>query len=364
VLGIHVDIRLSNQKVVFSDYDLLHFFNITRPADILNHLEFGGKKQQLQFSGHTASRQTGPAIVVSPIFVEYEEYDQNHRKGISGTLLQIAPNGEYVKTIGRMLVSGEKIVSKSYLWTGQIRSIQKILDRASCLLPNSESEMNRLRKKFQISCPYNVVPNVIDPETFESGSLRPLRHVQNNIILSVARIEGIKNQLNLIKAIANTNYKLYLVGAPATHQKKYYDECRKAAGHNVIFIDHLSQEELIPYYRKAKVHVLPSWFETTGLSSLEAAAMGCNIVISNKGDAHEYFGEHAHYCDPLSPVSILNAIDKASSSPIDPLLIDRIYNNYTWKRAAELTAEAYQNVLAYEDRNTRNKRHPESIRRI
>ena len=87
----------------------------------------------------------------------------------------------------------------------------------------------------------------------------------------------------------------------------------KLAAKNIHFIDHLPQEELIHYYQKAKVHVLPSWFETCGLSTLEAAAMGCNIVITNKGYASEYFNDHAFYCDPSSPASILDAIYKASN---------------------------------------------------
>ena len=33
------DIKLTNEKIDYSKYDLLHFFNITRPADILYHLE-------------------------------------------------------------------------------------------------------------------------------------------------------------------------------------------------------------------------------------------------------------------------------------------------------------------------------------
>ncbi|HKP32393.1 MAG TPA: glycosyltransferase family 4 protein [Chitinophagaceae bacterium] len=333
-LGIHVDIRLSNQKVVYSDYDLLHFFNLGRPADILGHIE-----------------KTDTPFVVSTIYVDYEEYDKKYRFGLN----------EYFKVIGRRVVSGEKIGSNNYLWLGQRRSIQKVINRAACLLPNSESEMNRLKQEFNISCSHTVIPNGIDSELFKFGFTA--KEAKDNI-LCVARIEGIKNQLNLIKSVADTNYKLYLVGAPAIHQKKYYEECRKAAGANVIFIDHLSQEELIPYYRKAKVHVLPSWFETTGLSSLEAAAMGCNIVISNRGDAHEYFGDKAFYCDPASPESILDAIDQASFSPVNPLLQKTIYDQYTWNRAAEKTAEAYQNVLAYEDRNTRNKRHPEPVRRV
>src|SRR6476659_304125 len=97
-----------------------------------------------------------------------------------------------------------------------------------------------------------------------------------------------------------TRFQLYLVGDPAPHHMSYFHECQKQAGNNIHFVRQVSQAELVEYYSKAKVHVLPSWFETAGLSSLEAAAMGCNVVITRKGDAHEYFGDEAEYCDPAS----------------------------------------------------------------
>src|ERR1700754_4165890 len=37
-LGIDADIRLTNEKIDYGTYDLLHFFNIIRPADILYHI--------------------------------------------------------------------------------------------------------------------------------------------------------------------------------------------------------------------------------------------------------------------------------------------------------------------------------------
>ena len=120
------------------------------------------------------------------------------------------------------------------------------------------------------------------------------------------------------------------------------------AASNVTFIDHVPQEQLISYYQKAKVHVLPSWFETTGLSSIEAAVMGCNIVITDRGDTKEYFGSNAFYCEPSEPESILVAVIKASHSPYNENFHEMILNRYTWKRAATETLKAYQQTIDYE----------------
>ena len=108
---------------------------------------------------------------------------------------------------------------------------------------------------------------------------------------------------------------------------------------------HLGEEELFTAYSNAKVHVLPSYFETTGLSSLEAAVMGCNIVVTDKGDTRDYFGDDAWYCDPDSVESIRNAVDAAYKAPFNEAFRERILRDFTWERAAEETLAAYKQVL-------------------
>jgi glycosyltransferase involved in cell wall biosynthesis len=211
------------------------------------------------------------------------------------------------------------------------------------ILPNSALEYQRLLQAYACPVKHHIITNGIDPSLFVCDN-PPVRI--NNLILCVARIEGIKNQLNLIKALNNTNFKVILIGSPSPNQIDYYKKCRAEAAANISFIDHLSQRELIAYYQKAKVHILPSWFETTGLSSLEAAAMGCNVVITDKGDAKEYFKDKAFYCDPAKPESILSAVKKASQANFNDGLRRTILNNHTWKQTAQQTLQAYQTALA------------------
>jgi glycosyltransferase involved in cell wall biosynthesis len=120
---------------------------------------------------------------------------------------------------------------------------------------------------------------------------------------------------------------------------------KQEAGPNVQILGRISDEELRERYRCAKVHVLASWMETTGLSSLEAGLAGCNLVITDKGDTREYFGDMAFYCDPGSEESIRNAVLEAYSAPAPSALQERIERNFTWKRAAEATLDAYSRIL-------------------
>jgi len=326
-MGVDTDILLSNEDIPYEKYSLLHFFNIIRPADILYHY-----------------RKAKKPFVVSTILCNYSEYDKNHRKGM-GMLFNWLPGDsiEYLKTIARCVLGRDHLASLSYTWKGQRNSIVEILRGADMILPNSESEYKRIQQSYSTKADYMVVPNGIDPELFHND-LDAKK--DENLVVCAARIEGIKNQLNLIKALNNTRFRLLIIGAHAPSQAHYYYECRRVAADNVEFIRHLPQAELVDYYLQAKVHALPSWFETTGLSSIEAAVMGCNIVITDKGDTREYFADDAFYCDPADPKSIFEAIERASTASPAVHLQKKILERYTWKQAARQTLKAYQYALA------------------
>ncbi|MEX6686383.1 glycosyltransferase family 4 protein [Danxiaibacter flavus] len=335
-IGVKAEVRLTDEKIDYEAYDLLHFFNITRPADILFHIKKSNKR-----------------FVVSTIHIDYSAYDKTHRRGLSGMLLKyLSPDScEYLKTIFRWIKGKDKLISYSYLWKGQSESIQEVLAKSSLILPNSASEYSRLKKVYGALPGYRIINNGIDPGLFSSSG-NDMR--SPDLVICVARIEGIKNQLNLIKALNNTRYKLLLIGSPAPNQFAYYTKCKKLAAQNILFIDHLPQQELLYYYKRASIHILPSFFETTGLSSLEAAAMGCKIVITDKGDAGDYFGDMADYCDPHSPESIYDAVVRAGIRQYDESLQQKILDCYTWYEATKNTKRAYKEVIQLYETTHRN----------
>jgi glycosyltransferase involved in cell wall biosynthesis len=327
-LGIEVDIKLTHEPIDYSKYDLLHFFNIIRPADILCHV-----------------RKSGKPFAVTTLLIDYSGYDQHHRKGLYGFIGRLLPSGatEYWKTLARYLLGRDKLMTKSYLLKGQQHSVREILKGASLLFSNSTLESLQLEKQYPVAHHCTPIPNGLDAALFSYNEHQPK---DENLVLCVARIEGIKNQINLIKALNNTHYTLLIIGDCAPNQLSYYRECRKIAASNVRFIQHIPQRDLVQYYQRAKVHILPSWFETCGLSSLEAGAMGCNIVITDKGYTREYYEDYAFYCDPGNPSSILKAVDNAAHSGSIPALRKKILENYTWSQAATGIARGYVKILS------------------
>lgn len=327
-MGVEVDIHLSIDKINYNDYALLHFYNITRPTDILHHVKASHKP-----------------FLVSTIFVEHNHVNED-KKGLVYQFIShmfSADGLAYLKIIARSLLNNEKIVSKRYLLLGHRRAIRWIVSRAACLLPNSESEMRRFSERYKIDKRYHVVPNGIDPELADKNFDKDPEY--KNAIICLARFEPLKNQIALIRCLNNTFYELFLHGKPAPNHHPYYEECKKTAAVNVHIRDWLQGDDLYKVYASSKVHVLPTYFETTGLSSLEAAFMGCNIVVTDKGDQREYFKDDAWYCDPDNEDSIREAVDAAYAAPYNPAFRDRILRDYTWHRAAEETLKAYQEVL-------------------
>ncbi|MBN1383330.1 MAG: glycosyltransferase, partial [Elusimicrobia bacterium] len=116
---------------------------------------------------------------------------------------------------------------------------------------------------------------------------------------------------------------------------------------NLFYADRVEQDEMMTLNKYAKVSVLASWFETTGLAGLEGGIMGCNVVITKKGYTREYYKDYAWYCDPENTSSIRNAIMSAYSAPRDSKrLREHIYKmKLTWKNSAEGTLNVYRRLL-------------------
>ena len=106
----------------------------------------------------------------------------------------------------------------------------------------------------------------------------------------------------------------------------------------------INYSDLPSYYHFAKVCVSASWFETTGLTSLEALYCGANTVAAGPR-AKEYLGSFASFCVPDNVESITEAIKKEYFEP-RPVLDEKIRKEYTWQNAAEKTLSVYEDVLS------------------
>lgn len=333
-LGVTVDISLEAEPDL-TDYDLVHLFNLMEPQDIYLQM-LNAKKQNKK-------------IVLSTIYGLYTEFERKERGGLFQKIANVTSPYQigYIKGLVKAMAGGNthKGVYKM-LFKGYYNMMKEITANTSVFLPNSHSEMKRVAKEFKIENPrYVSIPNAIDKEVFKFDD-KPLKYPEyKDCILCAARIEGRKGSLKLVRAMKDLPYTLVLVGKESVNQKKFVEQVHKEAGDNVVFLGPVPHEDLRDLYAQARVHALTSWMETPGLSSLEAAVMGCNIVATKKGDAYDYLGDYAYYCDPADANSIKKAIEEAYKAPVNPKLREVVLDNYTWEKTADATLKSYKMAL-------------------
>lgn len=332
-LGIEVDISLELEPDL-TGCDLVHLFNLMEPQDIYLQM-LNAKKQNKK-------------IVLSTIYGLYTEFERKARGGFFQKLARILSAYQigYIKVLVKHYK--EKRMHKGVykmLFKGYYGLMKEIVDNTSVFLPNSDSEMKRVAGEFNLkNYKYVSVPNAIDKSVFTSTNEEDVTNPYNKFkdcILCAARIEGRKSTLTLVKALKNTQYKLVLVGKESQNQKQYVQQVHEEAGENVFFLGAIPHNDLKNLYKVAKVHALVSWMETPGLSTLEAAAMDCNVVVTRKGDTYDYFEDYAYYCEPDDIQSIKAAVDKAYNNPVNPKLKQKVLEKYIWEKTAEETLKGY-----------------------
>lgn len=308
LLGVDVHVITSGPAVDLSEYDIIHFFNIGRPADLIRHKNWKSKP-----------------LFVSTIWVEYPNSDAM----------------ETIKTLGRGILGNDLIPPVSYLIHGQRKSLEEVLYSADLLITTTQKEIDRLEEAFPSIPPTFVVAPGINRDYCEP---LPEEKEDRNGVLVVGRFEEIKNQWTVIKALQSLNVHVTFVGDPAQNNPSYYHKCRKIASSNMSFRPHASMEALKLLYRSHKVVLIPSTFETFGLTALEGLSQKCNVVLSKTTGAYEVLKDYVIPIDPLDEKSIRSGVEAALRQPISS--DGRVGAlSYTWKDAAQTLFKLYQTRL-------------------
>jgi len=231
-----------------------------------------------------------------------------------------------------------------------VETQREILRHVDHLLPGSYLEMAEVMRTLRVADkPFTVVPFGIDAAEFCGADPGPFaaKYGVRDFVLQVSRFDGLKNQLLLLRALAATQLPIVLVGE--LMDPAYGELCRAQASERVTILPYLPPEELRGAYAAARVHVLPSFMETCGLVTMEAALADCNVVASCTGNEVEYFRDLAYYCDPVDVGSIRSAVIRAYDNYADDAgrrerLRKLIVRKYSWPAAAEAVAVVYEGL--------------------
>ena len=117
----------------------------------------------------------------------------------------------------------------------------------------------------------------------------------------------------------------------------------------VEFLNNVADEKLVELYRKAVALVQPSKAEGFGLTPLEALAVGCPVIVSDRPIFHEVLQVHAKFVDPYSISRWAQAMRNAMNHPMTPQQkrqSQRFAQTYTWERCVSMTQAVYTKLLS------------------
>ncbi len=310
--------------------DIVHIFNMQTLEESNEYLQ--------------EAKQMNAKTVLSTIY-----WDMSHARFIVNfAKLGLFSTGEYYKKMYNLYNNTESLIASIFgVPTSATKNykdrVRKFLTEFDWYLPNSEEEMQIVNKVFNSDYTnYSVIPNSVDFNKFPY-----VYSTERKGFITAARIEPIKNQLQIVDICKDTGFDLTLVGGVTSNNLNYLEAIKKKAyGLNNIDLitKNIDQSQLEILFKSHKVHILASFRESPGLSSLEALGSGMNVVVceSNYCPTKTYFDgvidQHVFVCDPYSKKSIKKAMDSANLANVP---LRNLIEKFNWSNTAKKTYQSY-----------------------
>ncbi|MBD9634213.1 glycosyltransferase family 4 protein [Pseudomonas sp. PDM19] len=243
------------------------------------------------------------------------------------------------------------------------RQVGKGVERASCVLTDSEHVAGEVRRHFGLPAERVVVAPLGYARRFHPRPAAELHAplasfglAPGNYLICVGTLEPRKNlQLALrahalLPAALRARLPLVIVGMPGWHSEGL-DETLEAAvkGGWARVLGYQSDTALAQLLAGAKALLFPSLYEGFGLPVLEAMASGVPVLLTRTSSLPEVAGDAGLYVDADDPRELCCAIQELLD---DPALGDHCRvlglqraREFSWQRCARITSEAYRKAV-------------------
>lgn len=230
-----------------------------------------------------------------------------------------------------------------HLWQ-KYRAISKS-DYIICISENTKQDLLKFLPDIstaKIRVIYNGVSDDYYPLNKESLTNLPFE--LETYVLFVGSREKYKNFELAVKAIAWSNLKLIVVGAPLSKEEVSF-LCKEIGSANFIEMGRVSNEKLNRLYNGALTLLYPSEYEGFGIPVLEAQKAGCPVIAYNASSIPEIIGDTPLLLNTLSIESITKCFEILKIEENRRNIIYKGFENvkrFTWDKMYEQVIALYK----------------------
>ena len=229
-----------------------------------------------------------------------------------------------------------------------------------------------------LPCPLEniaIVQNPIDPDEFCPEGEKALESDGRETVLFVGRLEERKGVHHLVAAIPTIlkecpNTRFVIIGDDTNYaaggQRSVLADLKKSLADNkceaaVTFIPRIPLSDLPKYYRSTDISVVPSLYDNSPYTCLEAMSCGRAVIGTSAGGTREYIedGESGMIVPPKDPDAIAGAIIKLLKEPAYRKYLSenarrRVIDKFQRKKIAADTVELYEQAISRFKNNRRS----------
>lgn len=198
----------------------------------------------------------------------------------------------------------------------------------------------------RISFVPNGATHILQAPAFESERSSLLDRfglARGEFIVTVGRLVPEKGFDDLIRSFKSTNHpsKLVIVGDAAPGDP-YAEHLRREAGCGVVFTGYLKPAEITALLREASLFALASRHEGLPIAALEAAILGCPVLLSDIRPNLDIGLAQANYFK----VGDMEDLCRKLAAPHETYRVDShsILDRYDWDKISESTSAVYSTL--------------------
>ncbi|MGI4860818.1 MAG: hypothetical protein ACRYHA_28580 [Janthinobacterium lividum] len=276
----------------------------TFPSAFLHH---GGGEREINLLNEALNHAGVMSDIYGPTSLPVNSYDcVIHFSMLDGSELMT----DAVADAGRRLILWPNLWFTAEPDAAQIASLAKLLSRFDAVVFKSLAEERHFSRYLDLAGKDVIrITPLVSPKFFRKDISRVFQESYGlkQYAIWPGIIEPQKNQLMAVEAFSGLDIDLVISGS--VRDIAYAEQCEAAAGPNIRFIPAMpfgSELHLSALAHCSLFVELPLDFP--GTSAIEAATMGCNLLLSQTPWTEELLAAHCTQVDPRDADAVRQAV--------------------------------------------------------